>query len=48
MEIVSSVQLQPRLQRGAESSAHNLAAAKLVEGRGDARFVLAVRARRRR
>ena len=48
MEIASAVQLQPRLQRSAESSAHNLAAAKLVEGRGDARFVLAVRARRRR
>ena len=30
----------PCLQRGAESSSHNPAAAKCVEGSGDARFVL--------
>ena len=40
-KIASAVGLQPRLQRGAESTSCNLAAAKLVEGRGDARFVLA-------
>ena len=40
-KIASAVWLQPRLQRGAESSARNLAAAKCVEGRGEALFVLA-------
>ena len=40
-KIASALRLQPRLQRGAESSSHNPAAAKCVEGSGDARFVLA-------
>ena len=41
MENASAVQQQLPLQRGAESSSHNPAAAKCVEGGGDARFVLA-------
>ena len=41
MEKASAVQQQLPLQRGAESSARNPAAAKCVEGRGDALFVLA-------
>ena len=41
MENASAVQQQLPLQRGAESSACNPAAAKCVEGRGDALFVLA-------
>ena len=41
MENAAAVQQQLPLQRGAESSARNPAAAKCVEGRGDARFVLA-------
>ena len=41
MENASAVQQQLPLQRGAESSARNPAAAKCVEGRGDALFVLA-------
>ena len=41
MEIASAVQLQPRLQCGAESSAHNPTAAKFVEESDDVRFVLA-------
>jgi hypothetical protein len=41
MENAAAVQQQLPLQRGAESSARNPAAAKCVEGRGDALFVLA-------
>ena len=41
MENASAVQQQLPLQRSAESSARNPAAAKCVEGRGDALFVLA-------
>ena len=41
MENAAAVKQQLPLQRGAESSARNPAAAKCVEGRGDALFVLA-------
>ncbi len=40
-KFAAAVRLQSILQRGVESSAYNPAAAKLVEGRGDALFVLA-------
>ena len=45
MKIASAVWQQPILQRGDDEYLFSAAAAKLVEERSDARFVLAVRAR---